>query len=492
MAFRAPTNNRILPPNSRAVDNAVEAINGLVPVQQRKYANAFRVQGYEVAYYPRLNSGVRCSCHSSRKIRNSILGEDGKASPGAINEILTSTNRSFGGARYGASDWEAAKANERQKQDDPARESNGKSSLFGALPKNSRYPTPDGHNPALPPILVVQDGTVPGTEASASPGAPLHKDQGVFHHASRGDLPLGDVLGAQSLDPQLDPPGTVPNDLFYADNGPVQAVDLDSLVGDLDLGALGWGDHGCPVCLGTSYVGGYSLLWGTRQVLVPYGPEVELTEGIINEVDKPWSASGPRFRFTLVLARGAVSVDALTLWNGKHRQPFELYWMDPQGPLKRVERQIDLLQFCNGRPQRFEVVLKPTRNASEYDRTWTHLEIQLNLSRESAFFEFPKRTKGQDMSLLELTEPFSIVASPNIPHIEPMDIITESVTGKALIVGSVNPWTTRSRANLGWELQVRVLQPSELPQVLPRRNRVPTKDMTTRMVVDNQVGHRRT
>lgn len=102
----------------------------------------------------------------------------------------------------------------------------------------------------------------------------------------------------------------------------------------------------------------------------------------------------------------------------------------------------------------------------------THLEMQFGLSKEPVYFEIPKLTKTSDISLLEQQEPFQIIVSPDIPHLDSMDIIADSQLGKILIVQNANPWNTRNRNMLGYECQVRVAQPQELWNILPRRRHV--------------------
>ena len=102
----------------------------------------------------------------------------------------------------------------------------------------------------------------------------------------------------------------------------------------------------------------------------------------------------------------------------------------------------------------------------------THVELQVSLSAEHAYFEIPRLSKSGDRSVLERTEPFQILMSPEVPQISSMDVIIESQQGKALLVGPVSPWQTRNRQGLGWECQVRVVQPTELYNLLPRRGKV--------------------
>ncbi len=84
-----PSNNQVLPANARASDVATKAVNEILAAQQSRYMSALRVQGYQGILYCRLEQGQKCTCKASRKHLNTRLGEDGKASIGDINKLLT-------------------------------------------------------------------------------------------------------------------------------------------------------------------------------------------------------------------------------------------------------------------------------------------------------------------------------------------------------------------------------------------------------------------
>lgn len=107
MPVRDSSNNRILPPNSRAADVATRTLNELIPVQQAKYLNAFRVQGYQGILYNKSEQGKRCTCQSSQKALNHRLDKDGKASKGDINRLLTG-DATFDITPYGQENWKDA------------------------------------------------------------------------------------------------------------------------------------------------------------------------------------------------------------------------------------------------------------------------------------------------------------------------------------------------------------------------------------------------
>jgi hypothetical protein len=437
------TNNRVLPPNVRNSDVATQAINGLTDVQQQKYHAAFRVQGFQAIHYARASAGFRCTCQAERKNVNTVLDKDGKASPGVINGLLT--GHKFGTSRYGTQAWSNPPPEGVPPYD----------------PSSNAYapPTREFSGPGAP------DG---GDEYNiTSPEAPVNKHQGVFDIATRGgDFPIERVINPEDGDD-------------FGDNGPVRALDFDELIGQVDMGPLSFGDTGCPVCFGTGFVGGFAPLYGQRLVISV--PEQQLkTDSEILFQNLPWAAQGVGFTKVVTLPRGAIGVDASLLWNVNEQVP---YTMQINGT--PINRPHDLLRFCVGQPVLMDITVAE-------GTIWTHLELQFNLNQDSAYFEFPKLQSGSDLSLLELTEPFTIVLSPIVPSVNPMDVITDSVYGKALIVQNSNPWQSRASRMLGWEVQVRALQPQEMLNLLPRRGRVPTQPVPTNLVHDNVTGPRRT
>jgi hypothetical protein len=86
-------------PNARAADVASRLTSTIAPIVQQKIQSAFRVQGIEGTLLNRLSQGMACSC-TQRNNQVSSLSPDGKASPGAINRLLT-------GAKFGISDYGA-------------------------------------------------------------------------------------------------------------------------------------------------------------------------------------------------------------------------------------------------------------------------------------------------------------------------------------------------------------------------------------------------
>ena len=419
MPLVSRTNNKVIAPNSRAVDVAQKAIEEITPIQQRKTHNAFMVQGFPGILYLRKHTGLKCTCQAANKVAKSILNEDGTAKGGVINELLT--GGTFGVEDYGAKSWD------------------------GVITR------PDAERDK-----VWNDWRTKN-----------YDDREKDADKSNWTSPLNDSVFEGNSD-------EVFSDID--DPFPVGSTEIDQLVEEFDPAIGGFGDYACPVCFGTGWVGGYTIGYGDRQV---FGVHQMGLDGEILTVDRPWKARTKKVQVVVTLPRGAISVTSSTLYNGNKKVG---YSMTVNSVPILSEQQ--LLSVCQGLP----VLMELTFSEQEI----THFELQFSTSLESVYYEFPKISKSSDLQFLDLTEPFQILMSPNVPMVRTEDVLTDAVYGKAMVVQSVNPWQTKSSSQLGWEVQVRVAQPYEVPNLLPRLSRIETKARTTRMIRDNVDGHRRT
>ena len=228
--------------------------------------------------------------------------------------------------------------------------------------------------------------------------------------------------------------------------------DLDDLLEGFDLGELGLSDVSCPICFGSSYVGGYSAFRGFRRVIIPSELSTSSTLDLPSFELQPGTHS-----VKVTLPQGANQLEAFRVLCGKKVVP-ATFALDGT-PLANQ----NILRWCDGRPHVLTI-----QTASPM----THMEIQFSLSPEPIYFEVPKRQHSSSIEFLEQQEPFQILVSPDVPAMKTLDIIAESQMGKMLIVQSVNPWTTRNRNMLGHEVMVRVAQPQELYNILPFRGRI--------------------
>lgn len=416
MPIISRTTNKVQPANTRSVDVAKSTLRDLIPVQQRRYANAFEVDGHEVIVYNRLHSGMKCSCQAHGKSLATILDEDGKMPQGTINEFLTG-GMEFRVQRYGTRS--------------PIRED-----------------LRDADDAPLDHEGQQREGMRKGSKRIAGADYIVANNEDIDE--------VADILDEGS-----------------AVNGPARAETLEDDIGDFD-GYQSLNDTPCGVCLGTGYVGGFSVLNGYRVILGTTALPKPAVKGTIEANVSPHAFFATEVTFTVVLPKHVVDIDAFRVWNN-----FEI--VSPK------ELLIDGLPYstgvflakCDGLPHQVKV---------KFDEltTWTHVEIQANQTRHPVRVEFPKFTFNDRLELQNPTDDVSLAASPLIPRLLREDIIADSTSGHLFLVGSATSWATRNRNQLGWDCNARVVQPSELLAALPRRKNVAPK--STNLVLSDKQG----
>lgn len=421
---RGGTNNRILPPNSRTVDVAKRAIRDLMSIQQRKYDNAFQVQGYETVVYNRLTQGLACSCQHNRKVAATILGDDGKMPEGKINELLT------GGLEF-------------------------KIQPYGSSSKGRD----DLRNPRDIPPLRREDQRFGELNTD--------KETSLFTNVGGLTNPYANVVGSDRLGDNGD----------HMDH---EDLDLDDAIEMADTDNYDSSTTRCSVCFGSGFVGGYSVLYGWRKVLTINSPEFRGNNliGTIEINHKPNKFFATKASWSVTLPRNCIYVDAFKVWNNTDRV------VEGSITIDSLPYNESLLRAkCDGVPHIIEI---------EFDDLtyFTHLEIQICQSTTLALLEFPKLQSSTNIELVDLTDDVQIVASPVIPKLGARDVLVESTFGKRFVVGPSTSWNDKDRSVMGWDVTSRVVQPSELLALLPRRRKM--GQQPTNMVRDNMRGIRRT
>ena len=257
-----------------------------------------------------------------------------------------------------------------------------------------------------------------------------------------------DIVGS---DPDL--ANKLVDDITVGDNGVFRPDQIDEVLRNFDPAEIGYSDISCPICFGSGYVGGYSVFRGYRMVAT--AEDFDSQSMLIVE-QSPFALEPGTHLLDLVLPKGLLWVDAIKAYNGSQRINAKFVIND-----RVLATPKDVLRYCTGT----QVTL-----AVHTDSVLTHIEIQGPASSISSFIELPKRGKSSDL-VLDPTEPFQILLSPDVPLISVGDVIIESQEGKALIVQNTTPWASAKRKPLGHEVQVRVAQPTELFKLLPRRGR---------------------
>lgn len=450
MAVLHRSNNRIIPTNTRAADVARATIDGLLPHQALRYHNAFKVEGYDGVLYNKLRGGTICNCMSRQTAAaeaGGFLDADGNASPGAINEMLT------GGAG------------------------------FGILPFGVRPRSP----------LVIDDGATPlqlsrgeglslktrQAQSSVSPGSTGDDDFDWEDEIPRTNVPYPSAAtGFQSS-------GMIPPNI-----GRIVTPDAGNLEGDglsgefameelitnadsngIDSCFMGLNDVACPICLGSGFVGGYSVYNGYRKVLVAKDASSPI-QVFMEEQYAPAVVSNDSggLTFDNVVLPPSISLDSFRLMMATKVVPVLGISIDGSAYLPQDNA---VLNYCDGKPHTINFNVNPGTQ-------FTHVEIQINQSAESTLFEFPKVTQGSIETLIDRMEPFSIIVSPRIANVSTGDVIVDSTWGKAFVITSCNLWNDRRRQTIGWECSVRVVQPGELQALLPRRRLEPMQPNSAR------------
>ena len=458
------TNNRVLPANAHASDVARDTITALTAVERTRYAAVFAVQGYPGVLYHALNCGTRCYCKSSNEAINTRLGKDGKAPVGLLNEFLT------GGLEFGVLPYGLRPAAQ------PTYNPNFVDNPFAADPLVPAPASQSGQTGQNGKWVIDQTLVDPGRPTVQRTDLPSLYESDWSQNAPV-PAKAGSPLDRFTKDPGKDN-GTTVVSSGVGPNGVVPDMEFEDLPINTDIGAGGTTDVNCPICMGTGFVNGFSILNGFRKLLTFQDPTAVFDGEIIFEGTVP-QVECTTATFTLTLPAQVVGVDALRVWDRYRVLPAAVIIDDVV-----LKSQLDILRFCDGRQHTLVVQFPSTTK-------FTHVEIQLNQAKNSMHFDLPKLSKGNLRTLIENTQDFQLVVSPMVPMLRPGDVVAESGYNKVLQITSVSGWNTSSAAVLGWDCEVHPVQPQELLNLLPRRRPLAAPNAGTR-VRTNVSGHRRT
>lgn len=435
MPINSKGNNRILPPNARTVDVAKRTLAHIIPVQNRKYDAAFKVNGYTGVLYTPKRGGLRCLCCTSPEDITPSLSSDGTITKTDMNTLLSEHG-------FGTKPYATIEANTQSYIEDNSTPTVG---FFGITHQ------PLKNDPLNPEV---------GGRKIDLPDSPLRIQGSPF-----------DRTGHDIEDP------TVTTIVDRSSNGAVSStvsgyteiasdIEENKTYKTIDTSLTRSADVGCPICFGSGFTGGYTILNGWRTSLVPFDPEA-YHDGTVSV-----SSSGVEYlinsyiTWTVVLPRGCISIDSFTLYAGSTIvRPLSIQIDNSPTPLRHADY---ILNYCDGRRHTIKInFAEPT--------VISHLEIQLNQSTTTANFEFPKISHNATPNLQDTTLPVQLILSPLIPNVTVGDIITESTQGKTYIVTDVTDWKTNQYKTLGWEVNARVVQPYELQALLPKRRLIKTQ-----------------
>lgn len=425
-------NNRLLPSNSRAADVAKSTIDRLIPVQRLRAHNAYVPQGYEAIVYHRLSSGLKCACRSKVAALMTRLDKEGNGDQGFINELLT------GGGEFGVRPYGQRAADQM-----------GKTLNDGTI------------FPSEAVQLAAQSTSLFSISQDTVAIPPINSNLPAKYETDMDFQPpqmIGTPLDKWTSDPDSNGFTIVPDGV--GPNGPVGEDDVfvEILPDAYDGLGLGITDRSCPICMGTSYVGGFSIYNGWRKIFNFQWPNADLGVGTVNtELFVPSVSGGTYATFQVIFPNHVIGVDALRCWNDTQVIP-ATFLVDNTV----LKSEYDLIEYCDGTPHSLSIHFKqPTE--------FTHVEVQLNQSEENAYLDFPKMQKAGVQNVMESMQDFQLMVSPIVPLIRANDVVAESTYGKVLLVKNSNWSNDKHWAILGWECDARVVQPVEIYNLLPRR-----------------------
>lgn len=417
MAFVNRYSRRPAPNNRNVVDTARSTIDALTPVMQERGENALRVNGYPVLYYSRMTFGLQCTC--SRVTPSSVVAPTGVDPQSIEGPDLEKGFPTKPGVSVldpqgmGTDEYISSVLNGSVVYID----------RYGA--RNNDMPTHNVCNPQR-----------------SEPHSPLIKsDKGI--HSPDMDDPFAAII-----DDDMD------TNAFL--NGPGSGADgMDSIFGDsINSNAA----QGCGVCLGTGFVGGYTLLNGNRTIVDTQANWTVRNFSMTADHPKAFvSGDGQAYaEVRLVLPRGAVHVDALRVWNNRTVVDDAVIYVDD---VELSETQ-SLQLYCDGGVHRIRIVF------DNDEASFTHLELQLDNAAQPVYVEFSRLSQTENLELPENYDPQNLMISAHVPKVSIYDILIDTTYERAWKIVSSQNLIDRNRNPYGWESIARLVQRFELASLL--------------------------
>ena len=413
-----------VPVQSRVSDVAISTLRNVASMQQAKYDSAFRVNSPPVIVYNKLLHGHYCACtykDPNTPGQTSILGIDGKASQETIQSLLTDSN-------FGIIDYASNTRNlEDSVQTNPSQSSSiNVGSGFG-IDVARRSPTDPNANTDL-------------KSGSNQISGNFNEDEDVYRINDSDDIP--DASDA----PVPDDSGSV-----------LRGSDTKS----------------CPVCLGSGFVGGYSILNGVRVVYDARSSLVALNNAEVDELNAPFKITVQNngfASFQLTLFKGMVSIDSLTLFKGRYAIPNSEITYSLASPGSNTYTMLnslnDLLAVADGRT--YTLKIQPYVGKMK-NLEFTHLEFQCNMSQDPILAEYPQLSETADPNLIQKLQAVQVNLSSRAIQVHSEDVIVDASVAATWWVSDSQNYRDAVQHTIGWSCNVRPMQPYEIQTILPKR-----------------------
>jgi hypothetical protein len=421
MGFQHNSRKNPTPKNNESVEVARTSLQYLAPVIQKQYMNALAVNGFESIFYSRMTSGRRCTCtyaHPSvddpslAQQGNKFFTESGAATPEGLQTMLQDSD-------------------------------------FQILDYRSRRQATDLKKPTKV-ISVNHEGKVSRGEFKHSGN--LDDDEATYVDTNEDTSPFDNLDGGLETELNLG----------------------DEVIGP--DGSITTGNS-CGICYGTGYVGGFSMFRGVKITLDATTP-VFNAKGFLVRSDlfpnafESHDSAEAWVEFTTILPRSTVSVESIklvdknkALWSG-----FALEISNTLDPTWRRVAQSNLAYYCNGKPSKIRVHTIDTQAPFKF----THVEIQLLLSSDPTYIDFPHLSKTSDQSVLESIDSVSLNFTPEIPLVQAYDVVYDRVFNKLWRITSAEETIDRIQNVHGHGANARLIQAHEVLNLLMPRPDAPS------------------
>ncbi len=231
----------------------------------------------------------------------------------------------------------------------------------------------------------------------------------------------------------------------------------------------------CTICYGSGFIGGFNLCFGNRFVLEASHSDIYLYGFSVHQENSPYSfvsyLDDAYVQFKISLPRYINSINALNVKFNSNTLDDARLQVSQDGVFFTDLTIANLKTFCTGQP----IIIKVFNIES-----FTHLEIELNLSEQITYLEYPVIAKTGDVQLLDAIGDVQIYVSPLISEIKPKDIIVDNTLGKVWRVISVNDHKDRNYNIHGWEVNARLVQAFEMYSNLPAVKTI-QRQLTTKL-----------
>lgn len=249
---------------------------------------------------------------------------------------------------------------------------------------------------------------------------------------------------------------------------------MEDAFAEVNLGAVS--AQKCSICYGSGFVGGYSLHNGNRFVLdVTYDKVTYSGYSVAQEVYPNLFTQQDEqgyIQFDITLPVGILSVDRVQLWNNS---------LPVKGATLRIGTNLtNLITLTEDTVLTYATGLPCIIVVSDAD-SFSHLELQFNMSSVHTYIEYPRLTKTGDLSVLDAIDSVQLVVSPQVMNVQAWDIIVDNVFKKSWRVTSSNWFNDRKMNIHGWDVSARLVQPYEVFTNIAGRFNNSTRYVSTRL-----------